>query len=53
MPVWVMRACGAWAIIAGVGQFFLIRYLPWRRCRIRDWPLVLVRDYLVVTRRKR
>jgi len=25
MPVWVMRAFGVWAIVAGVGQFFLIR----------------------------
>jgi hypothetical protein len=28
MPVWLMRAFGVWAIVAGVGQFFLIRYLP-------------------------
>ncbi len=27
-PVWVMRAFGVWAIVAGVGQFFLLRYLP-------------------------
>lgn len=28
MPVWVMRAFGAWAIVVGVAQFFLLRYLP-------------------------
>ncbi len=28
MPVWVMRAFGVWAIIFGLGQFFLLRYLP-------------------------
>jgi hypothetical protein len=27
MPVWVMRASGVWFIAAGVGQFFLLRYL--------------------------
>jgi hypothetical protein len=27
-PVWVMRAGGAWVIVFGVGQFFLLRYMP-------------------------
>jgi hypothetical protein len=28
MPAWVLRAFGAWGIIIGIGQFFLLRYLP-------------------------
>jgi hypothetical protein len=28
MPVWVIRGFGVWVIAFGVGQFFLIRYLP-------------------------
>jgi hypothetical protein len=28
MPVWAMRAFGVWIISAGVGQFFLLRYMP-------------------------
>jgi hypothetical protein len=28
MPVWVIRGFGVWVIAVGVGQFFLLRYLP-------------------------
>lgn len=28
MPPWTFRAFGIWIIVAGVGQFFLLRYLP-------------------------
>jgi hypothetical protein len=28
MPNWLMRGFGVWAVVAGVGQFFLLRYLP-------------------------
>jgi len=28
LPVWVMRAFGVYAIVVGVAQFFLLRYLP-------------------------
>jgi hypothetical protein len=38
MPVWVFRAFGAWAILFGVGQFFLIRYMPWRLDERRHGP---------------
>jgi hypothetical protein len=27
-PVWTMRAFGVWVIVFGIGQFFLLRYLP-------------------------
>jgi hypothetical protein len=28
LPAWVMRAFGVWAIVFGVAQFFLLRYMP-------------------------